>query len=160
MMTLCHINEDSDIVPLIQQIIIPRIFPIIDNNMNINIFYSKGFGCLTNLEKEDKINQVISGLKVIFNCNIKIYNHDSITNCLKLVKYNVNNESQSFWDKIVDFQKKSFKKLLDKVQNGKNTTNRGIISFSDTIFENEKIIFYFNYNQMCKKAKELNISLL
>lgn len=57
MMTLCHINEDSDIVPLIQQIIIPRIFPIIDNNMNINIFYSKGFGCLTNPEKEDKINQ-------------------------------------------------------------------------------------------------------
>jgi hypothetical protein len=98
-----HIHEDSNIIDIIKNKVIPEIISLSINN--ITIIYSLDIGSIRNSKKEAIINEIIEiiGEKFISNKIVKL--HDMSISCCKFIK-NSENENQLLFQKIVNYQKK------------------------------------------------------
>ena len=135
-----HIDEDSNIIEIIEQKIIPILSNVILNN--ILIIYSRGIGPISNIKKDYHINEAIDKIDTIFKSEKKIYEHKNIISCLKLIRSS-QNDNKTLMNKIIKFQSSLFKNINAKL-NKSPVTNVDLNNlFDDSILYDDNIIFYF-----------------
>lgn len=153
-----HIHEDSNIIDIIKNKVIPEIISLSINN--ITIIYSLGIGSIRNSKKEAIINEIIEiiGEKFISNKIVKL--HDMSISCCKFIK-NSENENQLLFQKIVNYQRNLFKKKLKNAsQKVLSHVNNSIISFENSIHSSNNLMFYFDTNRMIFFGNTFNFIIL
>ena len=153
-----HIHEDSNIIDIIKNKVIPEIISLSINN--ITIIYSLGIGSIRNSKKEAIINEIIEiiGEKFISNKIVKL--HDMSISCCKFIK-NSENENQLLFQKIVNYQRNLFKtKLKSASQKLLSHVNNSIISFENSIHSSNNLMFYFDTSRMIFFGKTFNFIIL
>ena len=79
-----HIHEESGIIPVIEERIIPTLKQI--TIKNITIIYSLSVGSIENKKKEILIDEVVGKISNILKPEIVVMKHTYLTGCLKLIK--------------------------------------------------------------------------
>ena len=154
-----HIHEDSRIIPVIEERIIPTLKKI--KIKNIIIMYSLSVGSIENKKKEILIDAVVGKISNILKPEIVVMKHTYLTGCLKLIKDlhnednknnhnedNKNNENYALLNKMIEFQKSLFEKKPKK----KNVVPGFFINsnkmFKEGIFIGYNLVFIFDTNIM------------
>ena len=148
-----HIDEETDILKLVQERLLPEIKKIKINN--ICIAFTKGINGLKNEKKENNIRKIIEIIDKIFVSKKIEYNHQITTSFLKLINYS-SNENLIFMN-IIKNQKSRFELYSQKY---KEQTQNLISLFKRSVFKDDNIIFFFPTNRMKKFAELFNFILI
>ena len=166
-MFFSHIHEESGIIPVIEERIIPTLKQI--TIKNITIIYSLSVGSIENKKKEILIDEVVGKISNILKPEIVVMKHTYLTGCLKLIKDlhnednknnhnedNKNNENYALLNKMIKFQKSCFENKPKK----KNVVPGFFINsdkiFKEGIFIGHNLEFIFDTNMMIRLSEKFD----